>query len=144
MEQVSGKKRRLSLDQVRSLERNFSAENKLEHERKVQIAEEIGLMPRQVAVWFQNRRARSKTKKVENDYDSLNAEYDNLKNEYDFVLKINQQLKAEVWMALLSYGYGILKNFQICVWMFLSSLSFSFTPILIHYSFCVGFRIYLD
>lgn len=95
-----GKKRRLTVDQVRLLERNFNLENKLEHERKVQIAEEIGLRPRQVAVWFQNRRARSKTKKIENDYDSLNAEYDKLKNDFDSLLKLNQQLKAEVWPLL--------------------------------------------
>ncbi|KAG7032186.1 Homeobox-leucine zipper protein HAT5 [Cucurbita argyrosperma subsp. argyrosperma] len=91
-----GKKRRLTLDQVRMLERTFNAENKLEHERKVQIAEEIGLRPRQVAVWFQNRRARSKTKKIEIDYESLNAEYDKLKNDFDSLLKVNHELKAEV------------------------------------------------
>lgn len=91
-----GKKRRLTVDQVRLLEKNFNDENKLEHDRKVQIAEEIGLRPRQVAVWFQNRRARSKTKRIEKDYESLNAEYDKLKNDFDSLLKLNQELKAEV------------------------------------------------
>ncbi|XP_038892732.1 homeobox-leucine zipper protein ATHB-54 [Benincasa hispida] len=91
-----GKKRRLTVDQVRLLEKNFNDEIKLEHERKVQIAEEIGLRPRQVAVWFQNRRARSKTKRIESDYESLSVEYDKLKNDFDSLLKVNQELKAEV------------------------------------------------
>ncbi|KAL4015848.1 hypothetical protein IC575_023453 [Cucumis melo] len=93
---LGGKKRRLSVDQVRLLEKNFNDENKLEHERKVQIAEEIGLRPRQVAVWFQNRRARSKMKRIESDYECLNAEYDKLKSDFDSLLNMNHELKEEV------------------------------------------------
>ncbi|KAH6760135.1 hypothetical protein C2S52_009421 [Perilla frutescens var. hirtella] len=65
---ISEKKRRLSVDQVKALEKNFEVENKLEPERKVKLAQELGLQPRQVAVWFQNRRARWKTKQLERDY----------------------------------------------------------------------------
>ncbi|XP_002972528.2 homeobox-leucine zipper protein HOX1 [Selaginella moellendorffii] len=83
------KKRRLSVDQVRSLELNFEMENKLEPERKKQLAHELGLQPRQVAVWFQNRRARWKTKQLERDYESLKASYDKL-------LLENKKLQAEV------------------------------------------------
>ncbi|XP_022944974.1 homeobox-leucine zipper protein HAT5-like [Cucurbita moschata] len=90
------KKRRLTPDQLRLLETSFDVHNKLEHDRKLQIAEEIGLRPRQVAVWFQNRRARSKTKKIVFDYDSLNSQYQNLKNEFDSLVKLNQELKTEV------------------------------------------------
>ncbi|KAF2283936.1 hypothetical protein GH714_017364 [Hevea brasiliensis] len=49
---VAEKKRRLSVDQVKALEKNFEVENKLEPERKVKLAQELGLQPRQVAVWF--------------------------------------------------------------------------------------------
>ncbi|KAH9328553.1 hypothetical protein KI387_000661, partial [Taxus chinensis] len=83
------KKRRLSVEQVRSLERSFESENKLEPERKIKLAQELGLQPRQVAVWFQNRRARWKTKQLERDNDDL-------KENYDAVVNENQKLHAEV------------------------------------------------
>ncbi|KAL3684228.1 hypothetical protein R1sor_002250 [Riccia sorocarpa] len=90
------KKRRLSVDQVRSLEKNFELENKLEPERKMQLARELGLQPRQVAVWFQNRRARWKTKQLERDYDVLKADYDNLKLSFDSIVAEKEKLQAEV------------------------------------------------
>ncbi|CAL5355126.1 unnamed protein product [Camellia sinensis] len=90
------KKRRLAADQVQFLEKNFEVENKLEPERKAQIATELGLQPRQVAIWFQNRRARSKTKQLEKDYDSLKASYDRLTNDYECLLKEKERLRNEV------------------------------------------------
>lgn len=90
------KKRRLTFDQVRSLERNFELENKLEPERKMQLAKELGLQPRQVAVWFQNRRARWKTKQLERDYEVLTLDYNRLKTEFDAVVQEKQELQAEV------------------------------------------------
>ncbi|KAI7994062.1 Sulfoquinovosyl transferase SQD2 [Camellia lanceoleosa] len=65
------KKRRLNLEQVKTLEKNFELGNKLESERKMQLAMALGLQPRQIAIWFQNRRARWKTKQLEKDYDVL-------------------------------------------------------------------------
>jgi homeobox-leucine zipper protein len=90
------KKRRLSFDQVRSLERNFELENKLEPEKKMQLAKELGLQPRQVAVWFQNRRARWKTKQLERDYEVLNCDYNKLKSELEAVLEEKRELEAKV------------------------------------------------
>lgn len=90
------KKRRLTVDQVQFLERSFEVENKLEPDRKVQLANEIGLQPRQVAIWFQNRRARYKTKQLEKDYDCLKSSYDKLMNDYDVLFKENDKLKNEV------------------------------------------------
>lgn len=77
------------MEQVRSLEKSFEMENKLEPERKMQLAQQLGLQPRQVAVWFQNRRARWKTKQLEHVYDAL-------KQEFDTVLAEKEKLKAEV------------------------------------------------
>ena len=94
--QISEKKRRLSVDQVKALEKNFEMENKLEPERKVKLAQELGLQPRQVAVWFQNRRARWKTKTLEKDYDRLKSSFDILTTDFDSLVKENEKLKAEV------------------------------------------------
>lgn len=90
------KKRRLTADQVQFLERNFELENKLEPERKIQLARDLGLQPRQVAIWFQNRRARWKTKQLEKDYQVLKASYDSLKTDYENLLKETDKLKTEV------------------------------------------------
>lgn len=94
------KKRRLTTDQVQFLERSFEVENKLEPERKAQLAKELGLQPRQVAIWFQNRRARYKTKQLEKEYNCLKASYDKLNADYDCLFKENQKLKNEVIFIL--------------------------------------------
>ncbi|XP_071731104.1 homeobox-leucine zipper protein HAT5 [Rutidosis leptorrhynchoides] len=95
-EQSTEKKRRLSAEQVHMLEKSFEEENKLEPERKTELAKKLGLQPRQVAVWFQNRRARWKTKTLERDYDRLKSSYDLLTSDFDSLVKENEKLKAEV------------------------------------------------
>lgn len=90
------RKRRLSVDQVRFLERSFEAENKLEPDRKLKLANELSLQPRQIAVWFQNRRARCKTKNLETEYETLHSSYKSLRTDYDSLLRENEKLKAEV------------------------------------------------
>ncbi|KAI5384543.1 homeobox-leucine zipper protein ATHB-6 [Lathyrus oleraceus] len=96
VEEVGQKKRRLSVDQVKALEKNFEVENKLEPDRKVKLAQELGLQPRQVAVWFQNRRARWKTKQLERDYGVLKANFDALKVNYETLQRDNETLLKEV------------------------------------------------
>ncbi|GER35758.1 homeobox-leucine zipper protein HAT5 [Striga asiatica] len=95
-EQLPEKKRRLTPEQVHLLEKSFEADNKLEPERKIQLAKNLGLQPRQVAVWFQNRRARWKTKQLERDYDELKASFDSLRSNYDSIVKENDKLKVEL------------------------------------------------
>ncbi|XP_022766401.1 homeobox-leucine zipper protein ATHB-6-like [Durio zibethinus] len=94
--QATEKKRRLSIHQVKALEKNFEVENKLEPERKVKLAEELGLQPRQVAIWFQNRRARWKTKQLEKDYTILKANYDALKLDYNNLEQEKEALTAKL------------------------------------------------
>ncbi|KAL8267513.1 hypothetical protein R6Q59_004857 [Mikania micrantha] len=93
------KKRRLNMEQVKTLERNFELGNKLEPERKMQLARALGLQPRQIAIWFQNRRARWKTKQLEKDYDALKRQFEAVKAHNDSLQSQNHKLQAEI-MAL--------------------------------------------
>ncbi|KAF6159966.1 hypothetical protein GIB67_033050 [Kingdonia uniflora] len=94
--QAGEKKRRLNMEQVKTLEKNFEMCNKLEPERKVQLARALGLQPRQVAIWFQNRRARWKTKQLEKDYDILKRQFEQTKADNDALQSQNKKLHAEI------------------------------------------------
>ncbi|GKU99452.1 hypothetical protein SLEP1_g12303 [Rubroshorea leprosula] len=94
--QAGEKKRRLNMEQVKTLEKNFELGNKLEPERKMQLARALGLQPRQIAIWFQNRRARWKTKQLEKDYDHLKRQYEAIKADNDALQAQNQKLHAEI------------------------------------------------
>uniref|UniRef100_A0A5B6ZZS6 Homeobox-leucine zipper protein n=2 Tax=Davidia involucrata TaxID=16924 RepID=A0A5B6ZZS6_DAVIN len=95
--QIAGeKKRRLNMEQVRALEKNFELGNKLEPERKMQLARALGLQPRQIAIWFQNRRARWKTKQLEKDYQVLKRQFEAIKSDNDALHAQNQKLHAQI------------------------------------------------
>lgn len=100
--QAQEKKRRLTPEQMEFLEKSFQEDAKLEPERKLLLARQLGLQPRQVAVWFQNRRARWKTKQLERLYASL-------KHDYDAVSQEKQRLQDEVGDHFLSF---ILNKFR--------------------------------
>ncbi|KAK8529507.1 hypothetical protein V6N13_102420 [Hibiscus sabdariffa] len=111
--QPAGKKRRLTATQVEFLERSFEVEDKLDSDRKLQLAKQVGLQPRQVAIWFQNRRARSKNKQLEKDYDSLRASFAKLKADFDHLLKEKAGLQNEVVILkekLLATEKGIVNS----------------------------------
>ncbi|KAJ7953780.1 Homeobox-leucine zipper protein like [Quillaja saponaria] len=99
--QAGEKKRRLNMEQVKTLEKNFELGNKLEPERKMQLARALGLQPRQIAIWFQNRRARWKTKQLEKDYDLLKRQFEAIKADNDALQAQNEKLQAEI-LALKS------------------------------------------
>ncbi|CAM0951210.1 unnamed protein product [Alopecurus aequalis] len=96
-EQAPERKRRLTADQAVALERSFEEEKrKLEPERKSELAARLGMAPRQVAVWFQNRRARWKAKQLENDFHALRAAHDELLAGRDALLADNHRLRSQV------------------------------------------------
>ncbi|KAK8967441.1 Homeobox-leucine zipper protein HOX22 [Platanthera guangdongensis] len=80
------KKRRFSETQVKSMEVMFETQAKLEPRKKQQLAMELGLQPRQVAIWFQNKRARWKSKELERAYTALTADYAALRASFDSLL----------------------------------------------------------
>ncbi|GMY09056.1 homeobox-leucine zipper protein ATHB-12-like [Fagus crenata] len=89
-------KRRFSDEQIKSLETMFESESRLEPRQKQQLARELGLQPRQVAIWFQNKRARWKSKKLERDYSLLRANYNNLASMFEAMKKEKQDLVVQL------------------------------------------------
>ncbi|XP_057492423.1 homeobox-leucine zipper protein HAT3-like [Actinidia eriantha] len=83
------KKLRLSKEQAAVLEETFKEHSTLNPKQKVALAKQLNLRPRQVEVWFQNRRARTKLKQTEVDCEYLKRCCDNLTEE-------NRRLQKEV------------------------------------------------
>lgn len=97
-------KRRFGEEQIRLLESIFESEtSKLEPRRKLQLARELGLQPRQIDIWFQNRRARWKSKQIEQDYKRLKADYDILASKYESLKKEHQSLILQVLFFFFFY-----------------------------------------
>ncbi|XP_047324435.1 homeobox-leucine zipper protein HAT4-like [Impatiens glandulifera] len=86
---INRKKLRLSKDQSSFLEQSFKQNTTLNPRQKLGIAKHLKLRPRQVEVWFQNRRARTKLKQTEIDCSILKRCWESLTEE-------NQRLKIEV------------------------------------------------
>lgn len=92
------KKRRFNDDQIRLLETMFQTQTKLEPKQKLELARELGLQPRQVSIWFQNKRARWKSKQLETEYSTLKSNYDGLLKSVDSLKKENQFLTSQVYI----------------------------------------------
>ncbi|KAL0404637.1 UNVERIFIED_CONTAM: Homeobox-leucine zipper protein HOX17 [Sesamum radiatum] len=85
----SRKKLRLTRDQITLLEDSFRQHTTLNTAQKQTLAEKLNLKPRQVEVWFQNRRARTKLKQTEVDREFLKKNCERLSEE-------NRRLKKEL------------------------------------------------
>ncbi|KAJ4832004.1 Homeobox-leucine zipper protein hat4 [Turnera subulata] len=91
---TSRKKLRLSKDQSAILEESFKEHNTLNPKQKLALARQLGLRARQVEVWFQNRRARTKLKQTEVDCEFLKRCCENLTEENRRLQKEVQELRA--------------------------------------------------
>ncbi|KAI3472433.1 hypothetical protein Pfo_029554 [Paulownia fortunei] len=85
----SRKKLRLTRDQTTFLEDSFEQHSTLNTVRKQALAEKLNIKPRQVEVWFQNRRAWTKLKQTE-----INCKF--LKKNCERLSEENLRLKKEL------------------------------------------------
>ncbi|KAJ1383660.1 Leucine zipper, homeobox-associated [Sesbania bispinosa] len=92
--ETSRKKLRLTKDQSIILEESFKEHNTLNPKQKMALAKQLGLRARQVEVWFQNRRARTKLKQTEVDCEFLKRCCENLTEENRRLQKEVQELRA--------------------------------------------------
>ncbi|PWA93596.1 HD-ZIP protein [Artemisia annua] len=92
---INGRKKlRLTKAQSALLEQAFKHHSTLNPKQKQELARELKLRPRQVEVWFQNRRARTKLKQTEVDCEYLKKCCETLKEENTRLHKELQELKA--------------------------------------------------
>ncbi|CAN4080472.1 unnamed protein product [Withania somnifera] len=88
------KKLRLSKEQSAYLEESFKEHHTLNPKQKLALAKQLNLRPRQVEVWFQNRRARTKLKQTEVDCEYLKRCCETLTEENRRLHKELQELRA--------------------------------------------------
>ncbi|WOH07226.1 hypothetical protein DCAR_0626655 [Daucus carota subsp. sativus] len=91
---LSRKKLRLTKDQSAFLEDSFKEHHTLNPKQKQALAKQLNLRPRQVEVWFQNRRARTKLKQTEVDCEYLKRCCETLTEENRRLQKELQELRA--------------------------------------------------
>nr|GMC78880.1 homeobox-leucine zipper protein ATHB-52-like [Ipomoea batatas] len=92
-------KKRLTQDQVRLLEGSFNVNNKLDADSKSQLARQLGLPPRQIAIWYQNKRARTKSQSLEVDHKALHERLDEVLSDNERLRREVERLREEVQKA---------------------------------------------
>ncbi|KAG5597076.1 hypothetical protein H5410_038308 [Solanum commersonii] len=88
------KKLRLTKEQSTLLEDSFKQHTTLAMGQKQELAAKLKLKPRQVEVWFQNRRARTKLKQIEVDCEFMKKWCQSLNDENNRLKKELQELRS--------------------------------------------------
>ncbi|XP_013618746.1 PREDICTED: homeobox-leucine zipper protein ATHB-X-like [Brassica oleracea var. oleracea] len=88
------KKLRLTKEQSHLLEDSFIQKHTLTSKQKLELATFLKLSQRQVEVWFQNRRARSKLKHTEMECKYLKRCFGSLKEQNRLLQKEVEELRA--------------------------------------------------
>uniref|UniRef100_A0ACD5V9Q4 Uncharacterized protein n=1 Tax=Avena sativa TaxID=4498 RepID=A0ACD5V9Q4_AVESA len=96
------KKLRLTCEQAALMEKSFRSHNVLSHDEKNDLARQLGLKPRQVEVWFQNRRARTKLKQTELDCELLRRWCERLSHDNDRLRQELAEARSSSSSAFLS------------------------------------------
>ncbi|KAL7090162.1 hypothetical protein ACP275_12G023600 [Erythranthe tilingii] len=93
---VNGIRKKLRLTKAQSalLEESFLLHTTLNPKQKHELAQDLKLRPRQVEVWFQNRRARTKLKQTEVDCEFLKKCCETLTDENRRLQKELRDLKS--------------------------------------------------
>ncbi|KAL2480500.1 Homeobox-leucine zipper protein HAT14 [Abeliophyllum distichum] len=91
---MARKKLRLTKEQSAFLEDSFKEQSTLNPKQKLALAKQLNLRPRQIEVWFQNRRARTKLKQTEVDCEYLKKCCETLTEENRRLQKELQELRA--------------------------------------------------
>ncbi|KAL8213796.1 hypothetical protein R6Q57_003245 [Mikania cordata] len=91
---LTRKKLRLTKEQSAYLEDSFKEHSTLNPKQKQALAKQLNLRPRQVEVWFQNRRARTKLKQTEVDCEYLKRCCETLTEENRRLQKELRELRA--------------------------------------------------
>lgn len=108
------KKLRLSKEQSRYLEESFKEHTTPNPKQKLAISKRLNLGPRQVEVWFQNRRARTKLKQTEVDYEYLKQWCEYLTEENQRLHREIQELNAFEFPLQNAHHYALPTMLAVC------------------------------
>ncbi|KAL8229737.1 hypothetical protein R6Q57_014640 [Mikania cordata] len=92
-------KKRLTNEQVKLLETSFNFNNKLDSTRKSHLAQELGVPARQIAIWYQNKRARWRNQSLETEFKALQHRLERMSSDKNRLEREVERLKGELEKA---------------------------------------------
>ena len=102
-------KRRFSDEQIKTLEAiYYLTESKLNSRQVIKLATKLGLQPQQITIWFQNKRARWKSKEKQENFKSLRAKCDDLASQFETLQEENNSLLSQVPKLFFIFLYSSL------------------------------------